>query len=232
MKKSFTLLEVIFVIVVIGILSSMIIPKLGSDKLSEASHQVISHIRYTQHLAMNNDKYNASDSNWYKKRWQFIFGKSLNNSGKDTNDKQAYTIFSDTSNTSTGKPDFLNIDNTEIAIDPSNTNKVLSGGYSGTLDWEDKHANKSLNLGLTYGITNMQLSGGCSNKRIVFDHMGRPMDGDSSSLTSPYNSARLVTHNDPCILTLSSPQGSVSIKIEAETGYSCVLDAGGNCIAI
>ena len=232
MRKAFTLLELVLVIVVIGIISASILPRVNTDRLGEAAHQVVSHIRYTQHLAMSDDKYNSLDVNWYKARWQFIFGSS-DSSSRDTGGYEAYTIFSDSSAGSAGKPDFSTVDNTEIARDPANRNKVLSGGYSGTIDWEDPAANKKLNIGYTYGITNMATSGGCSGNRIAFDHMGRPMRGDSSSLVTPYGTTgyrRLITFNDPCILTLTSPEGSVSIKIESETGYACILDANGNCL--
>ena len=40
-------MEVIIVIVVIGILAAVVIPRTGSNKLNEAASQVISHIRYT-----------------------------------------------------------------------------------------------------------------------------------------------------------------------------------------
>ena len=70
MKKSaFTMLELVFVIVVIGILSAIFIPRFGQNKLSDAANQLISSIRYTQHLALIDDEYNASNTNWYQNRW-------------------------------------------------------------------------------------------------------------------------------------------------------------------
>ena len=70
MKKSaFTMLELVFVIVVIGILSAIFIPRFSQNKLSDAANQLISHIRYTQHLALMDDEYNASSNTWYYKRW-------------------------------------------------------------------------------------------------------------------------------------------------------------------
>lgn len=41
-----------------------------------AKNQVIAHIRYTQHLAMMDDKFNADESTWYKRRWQIWFSKT------------------------------------------------------------------------------------------------------------------------------------------------------------
>ncbi|WP_300367295.1 prepilin-type N-terminal cleavage/methylation domain-containing protein, partial [Hydrogenimonas sp.] len=51
-KNAFTMLELIIVIVVVGILSAIMIPRFSDDKLREAADQIMSHIRYTQHLAM------------------------------------------------------------------------------------------------------------------------------------------------------------------------------------
>jgi prepilin-type N-terminal cleavage/methylation domain-containing protein len=70
MKKSaFTMMELIFVIIVIGILSAVFIPRFGQNNLSQAANQLISHIRYTQHLALMDDEYNATNANWYQNRW-------------------------------------------------------------------------------------------------------------------------------------------------------------------
>ena len=76
MKKAFTLIEIVFVIVIIGILAVVIIPRTERDPLREAAIQIVSDIRYTQHLAMIDDKYDSTDSNWYRNRWQLLFGKS------------------------------------------------------------------------------------------------------------------------------------------------------------
>ena len=63
------MMELIFVIIVIGILSAVFIPRFGQNKLSQAANQLISNIRYTQHLALMDDEYNASNPNWYYNRW-------------------------------------------------------------------------------------------------------------------------------------------------------------------
>ena len=114
MKKAFTLLELIFVIVVIGIIAGTMLPKTTSTSLDEAGVQLLEHIRYTQHLAMVNDQFNSTDDKWYKKRWELLFGKS-----DYTNDRYAYTIFSDkNSNTKANLED--------MAIDVSDSNKYMS----------------------------------------------------------------------------------------------------------
>ncbi|MFA6396890.1 MAG: hypothetical protein WCW84_13080 [Sulfurimonas sp.] len=70
MKRfAFTLLELVFVIIVIGILAITAMPNFASHALTDASEQVARHIRYAQHLSMMDDVYNPADANWYKKRW-------------------------------------------------------------------------------------------------------------------------------------------------------------------
>lgn len=73
MKRAFTLLELVFVVVVIGILAAVILPSTTSNVAREAATKLVSNIRYTQHLAMIDDKYDSSNANWYRNRWQIVF---------------------------------------------------------------------------------------------------------------------------------------------------------------
>ena len=59
--KAFTMIELIIVIVVAGILAGVMIPRLERNTLIEATQQVVKSLQYTQHLAMNNDIYDATD---------------------------------------------------------------------------------------------------------------------------------------------------------------------------
>ena len=70
MKKAFTMIELVFVIVVIGILAAVIVPSTRTNPTQEAAVELQSHIRYTQHLALTDDKYGTGD--WYKNRWQVV----------------------------------------------------------------------------------------------------------------------------------------------------------------
>jgi len=73
MKRAFTLLELVFVIVVIGILAAAIIPRIQDNNLEEAGIDLLSKIRYTQHLAVLDDKMDPKDASWYQKRWRITF---------------------------------------------------------------------------------------------------------------------------------------------------------------
>ena len=67
------MLELVFVIVVIGILAALIIPRIDRDTLYEATEQVLGHIKYTQHLAMTDNVYDDDASAWYLNRWRMTF---------------------------------------------------------------------------------------------------------------------------------------------------------------
>ena len=211
MKKAFTLLELVFVIVVVGILAIVIIPRMKSNSLQQAAIQVVSDIRYTQHLAMIDDKYDANNSEWFKGKWQFLFGKSNN-----TNKLYAYTIFSDKS-TYSGNPDLK-----EMATNPLDKSKLLSGGFSGTLSWENAKASKKLNIGYSYGITDVRQSG-CGGKRIAFDYLGRPFKGNNKSWTSSVDGLL----KKSCRFTLYQNDNTITIQINPETGYACILNNTG-----
>jgi len=232
MKKAFTMIELVFVLVVIAIVAATIIPRIQTNALKEAAIQLVSHIRYTQHLAMNDDKYDASDSNWFKKRWQIVF---INSS--KANYKYAYTIFSDSTGGSTGDP---NVE--EIAKNPENSSQLMTGGSSGgeaRLGYNHKKfpGMKKLNLGMSYGVTDMTFSRSCSvnrSKRIAFDFMGRPMKGKLGAANGGGNSTAYEANNliqTNCIITLTDGSESIQLKITPETGYTCVLNSEGTaCI--
>ena len=222
MKKAFTLLELIFVFVVIGILAAVILPRLDREPIREVAIQLLSHIRYTQHLAMVDDKYDISDVNWYKKRWQIKFSRTV---GSDS--EWAYAVFWD--RTVDGNPNA-----TETAVNPVDQNKKLTGGYSaGTIAYGDSDATEELNLGHKYGITNIAMTGGCNitndgAKRLAFDHLGRPIAGPlhTATVTGPYRFTTGATTKliqNTCNIVLSTPNDSVTIAIEPETGYSHIL---------
>jgi len=228
MKKSFTMLELIFVIVVIGIISATILPRTESNSLEEAALQVISHIRYTQHLAMVDDRYDKDDKEWYQERWRIRFKKDLTY----TNPKEAfkdiwtYMVFSD-ANSHDG-----NAHLSEMARNPQNQNQYLSGGYNNTLYIYDSKAMKRLQLGLMYGIEDVKFGGGCRSniEYIYFDHFGRPFN--SMNKTKPYERASSGWHKlltSDCKISLYKKNSKIVINIAKETGYVCILDKNNLC---
>ena len=71
--KAFTMIELIFVIVVLGILAALALPRLDRDLRQEAKDNILSAIRYTQHLALNDNKTDPFDSTWQSKLWNISF---------------------------------------------------------------------------------------------------------------------------------------------------------------
>jgi len=218
MKKAFTMIELVFVIVVIGILAAAIIPSTKTNPLQEAAIQLISHIRYTQHLSIVNDNYDNTDGNWTKGRTQIVFSSVGSTTSQYSDNLPAYTIFADRDLGSGYGGDATLA---EIAKNPSNPSQYMSGGYgSGKLDIRSATfaGMKKMNLGKSYGVTSIKRSGGCKDMyHLMFDEFGRPMTGTH---TPTKNSHALIIKD--CNITLSDGSESVVITIRPETGYASI----------
>ena len=116
MKKAFTMLELVFVIVVIGILAAVIIPNTRTNPVQEGAIQLLSHIRYTQHLAMMDDRYGAN-ATWFKDRWQIRFTSS------------SYSIASGSTFAANPQNSAVNIENIDLSTKYSST--VSFAGFCG-----------------------------------------------------------------------------------------------------
>jgi prepilin-type N-terminal cleavage/methylation domain-containing protein len=219
MKKAFTLLELVFVIVVIAILAVIIIPTVKTNPVREAAIQLVSHIRYTQHLAMIDDRFDAVDTKWYMGMWQIRF--TPGNVSSDWG--IAYVVYSDRSHTE-------HPEKSEIAKDPL-SGLYIDGGVVNN-NYGDSELLSSANLGKAYGIKDIDFSSSCSyysSKRITFDHLGRPIKG---AISSPASSDTLVKAlkfmTQTCEITIcsvadcsvASNDEKVTILIEPETGYT------------
>jgi len=67
------------VIVVLGILAALSIPRLDRDLTQEASDTVLSAIRYTQHMALLDDKHKFDDTQWQREFWRIEFESCADN---------------------------------------------------------------------------------------------------------------------------------------------------------
>ncbi len=219
MRIAFTMLELVIVIVLIGILAAGVVPLFQRDVLAEAAHQVASHIRYTQHLAMVDNKFNPNDAQWYKARWQIFFTKA-----KGADRHWAYTIFSDGAG-HTGNPDL-----SEVATNPLDSSKLLTGGYSGNLitQYNGDRASNELNIGHEYGIDKVIFTGGCklpsSRLRLAFDYYGRPIYDNQKLFDGMYTKkGKSMLVRKQCRIVLSKENETITIAIEPETGFVHIL---------
>jgi len=202
MKRSaFTMIELILVIVVLGILASLAIPRMDRDLRQEAQANIVSALRYTQNLALSDNKTNPRTTDWQKTLWQLRF--------RPVGTKWYYTISSDASKEG-------GVDKVETAIDTSNGKRMYNDTSDYTID-----ADESPNIFLTkkYGINSIVLS--CDSdgaaQHIAFDHLGRPHANISSTTSNDY-ATYLQTD---CNITVGFENTNIAnliITVEAETG--------------
>lgn len=223
-KRAFTMIELVFVIVVVGILAAIMIPKLNRNASREAANQILTHIRYTQHLAMQDDKYEnfVSDNpvRWFRMRWGITFNKtSLQECSIDEPGVNSwkYSVFFDKSLSGN-----INSEN-EVANDIYKSGKLLSGGWRGISLEVCKKINKELNIEKRFGVTLVEFKDGCSGMQTInFDEMGRPMrvvSTTSGGAKRPYD--RLLKKD--CSITITDKRGNqTTIIIEKESGFASI----------
>lgn len=239
MRRAFTMIELLFVIVVVGIIVAIALPRFDRDNLHEAADQVVSHIRYTQHLAMQDDKFDPNDSQWFKGRWQIQFSTA--------NNTLSYIIYSDTrggTGVYQGNPTGSTVAGvrvSEVAQNPQNLSTYLIGtNYASFFGDSREVISPKLDLKNTYGIEAVSIQGGGvpagrvgrAQRRIFFDNMGRPYRGYNNAVnqTNPYQDMNLIQSRLTISLCLKKPcpagvdeANKIQIAIEPETGYTHIL---------
>ncbi len=208
-RPAFTMIELVMVIVVIGILAALAIPRMERDLRQEAADNILSAIRYTQHLALMDDKTDPSDGKWQKKLWTIRFDL-------DTDGGFLYKVGS---NENKG----TNINKTETAIDPANGKYMYAS--SNTLQPDES---PNVLLGKKYGIDTVDFSncqsianGTNTSAHIAFDQLGRPHKGVYNTATNDYRT--VMTGN--CTIRFGFEDGSddLIISIAKETGYAFIV---------
>lgn len=213
MKKAFTMIELIFIIVVVGILAAVAVPQINRNSLVEAADQVAAHIRYTQQLAMNDNKFDPDDPDWFRRLWRIQF---TNQGAPGSAAGWRYNVYWDNGRFpgSNGQPNSLN----SMAADPQNPNKLLTSGFARQpANTDSAKMNKKLNLGGSYDIVNVAFGPACNqggNATIAFDSKGRPM---RQVANVPLYANLIIA---PCTITLTnSANENAIITIQPETGY-------------
>ena len=213
-KSAFTLIELVFVIVVLGILAALAIPRYDRDIRQEAADNILSAIRYTKHMALIDNKTDprsksySSTGDWQKSLWALRFTVSSTDP-----DATYYTIATDENRSGS-------ISKTESAIDPANGKHFYNSSGSFASRASDESPNSF--IGHQYGISSISFSGGCSdtNKHVAFDYFGRLHNGIGSA-TNDYGTYQ----NQDCNITLgfeSSGVEDISIIVEKQTGHAYI----------
>ena len=249
MKKAFTLVELVFVVVVIGILAFALWPTKQPTQALEAARQIVAHIRYTQHLALNDDKFathtytdkdgnaNSIAKDWYKRMWRIVFSNQNKIEGKCDNTGWRYAVYQNIGNdlSDGGQPN----GEIEVAQNPAEPGKVLSGCFSGIY----KNTTSSMDLTKTYGILSkkennknedgLKFDEFATDSRIqgiIFDELGRAYP--RGEWDAPYGNKHKFSQDNGSFgrIKLSAQDGSeAKILVFAETGYACVENVDLGC---
>ncbi len=219
-KYAFTMIELVFVIIVLGILASLALPRMDRDLKQQAADHMLSSIRYTQHLALMDYKHKFDDPKWQQRFWRIVF----NTCNVSTN--KFYMIGSDDDMESSSNALF---DRNESAIDPTNGQLLFWTGGADCSSGGDGTVSENIFLSKKYGITAITpLTGsGCAGAaHIAFDHLGRPYHGVNFSqsgntvTTHPIYSGYMQT---ACTFTFTMSDGDeFNITIEPETGFASI----------
>ena len=216
-RAAFTMVELTMVIVIIGILAALALPRMERDIRQEAGDNILSAIRHAQHMALMDNVTDPRYDNWQRSFWRFGFQKCSDNG-------YFYTISSDKNREG-------NIDSGEEAVDPLNGLKFNGSNTSECTKSVQDGSSPNIFITKKYGIPFVTSSGdsgvtfnncGASTaKYIGFDHMGRPHRGFTASSTPDY--ATLV-HAD-CTITFKFEDSSIEdlvITVEKQTGHAFI----------
>lgn len=218
LRTGFTMIELVMAIVVLGILAAMAMPKLDRDIKQEAADNILSHIRYTQHLALTDNKHIFNNAKWQQRFWRIVFSTCTEND-------RYFMIGSDDDMESASNAFF---DRYEAATDPKNGKLYFWTSGQSCSNGGDTGSSEDIFISKKYGITAVQSSGSCGNPpnsmgHIGFDNLGRPHYGFSSSATPDYSS--LITST--CTFTFTLSDGTTfSIDVKPETGYAQIVNQG------
>jgi carbamoyl-phosphate synthase large chain len=214
MKQGFSIFELILVIVIVGILTTISLPRLERDGLVEATNQVVASINYTRHLAMQDSKFGTQ--NWFKKWWSLIFNETKDYCGNNQKSWK-YAIYYDKSENG----NLNSVD--EVARDLSNNGKFFSAGWAGISKNNCMYVSNKFDLGKTFGIVDIEFSKECGNrsKSITFDDFGRPSIVVSTIKDGSRNAYDRILHQT-CTITLKTNNKKSTISIEPMSGFLSV----------
>lgn len=213
-RTAFTMIELVMVIVVLGILASLALPRMERDVRQEAGDNILSAIRYTQHLALMDNKANINENpavNWQRAFWQIRFTSA----GGDW----SYVVASNNDYNT-------NLDEDEAAIDPANGKLMYTA--DSTIDSDES---PNVFLSHKYGIDNVDFSdcegqtgasgGNSGTRHIGFDYLGRLHKG----VFGATDDLGTLMHEN-CTIKFEFTDNDIEdlfILVQQETGYAYIV---------
>ena len=209
-KPAFTMIELVFVIIVIGILAALALPRVDRDLKQQASSSILSNIRYTQHLALMDYKHDFNNPKWQRRFWRIVFS-TCSGGGK------YYMIGSDDDMTGSTNATF---NKNESALDPASGKPIFWKNTDSCSNGGDGTVSEEIFISKKYGITAVDATNCNGALHLGFDHLGRPHQGFGLSPSPDYSSYLSAS----CTFKFTMSDGDdFSITIEPETGYAFIV---------
>lgn len=206
-QSAFTMLELTFVIVVLGILAALAIPRLDRDLRQSAIDTILSSLRYTQHLALLDNRHKFNKAKWQKSFWTMRFQAN----------GDFFTVSSNI--------DYdANVDKNESTNDPRNGKRLYSN--DAIIDSDESpeiFLNKKFGID-TVDFTDCQTTanGVNTSSHIAFDYKGRPHKGVYNTATNDYKTVMTADCNIR-FQFIDSDIDDIVITVKKETGYAFVV---------
>jgi prepilin-type N-terminal cleavage/methylation domain-containing protein len=199
-KKAFTIIELLFTIIILSIFSGLIYSNLKISKLNLAANRIVLYLNYTKYLASLENHYNNDEAKWFKKLWTLKFQRCRSSVGG-----LYFIVYSD-------KDMDGYIDKVETAKDPLTQRYLYSSNYCNE---NSSINNKYVLLTKQYKIEEVTVS--CNNTssigQISFDQYGRVY----SKLTQNEYTNEVVNE---CVIKLKDINNDeISIIISPKTGF-------------
>ena len=201
-KNSFLIIELIFIIALISIISYILIPKKIDNKLDIASQRLVLYLNQTRLQAFLDDKYSLDEKLWFKKRWTIKFFRCRKSVGGIY-----YSIYSDKN--MSGHP------GSDDSLKDPLTKKNI---YSSNLCSENKYNSKYVLLTKEFDIEDIELS---CNSTSSLGQLSFSSDGKVyTKLSNKPEEESLYELNAPCNLKLINKNKEYkTIKIYPNSGY-------------
>ena len=203
MKKSFSILEIILVITLLGFLYTAFIPKTKINDLNELTNRISLYITHLRYKALIDDKYDLDDPLWHKQRWTIKFFNCRKSVGGIY-----YTIYTDINKS--GHP------SAEDSLKDPLTNKNI---YSFNTCNENDENSKYVLLTKHYDIEDVNIS---CNDTTTLGQLSFGSNGKIYSKLSAFNNeSEEYEINEPCTIKLITEKNEKrEIKIHPYTGYN------------